>query len=74
MDRDLRGDEASADLRRWFAWIHELYRLALRLFSDHADPDGASARLAELLYDELDPFLVPRVRHWAQRRIAPFEG
>jgi hypothetical protein len=66
VDSGLLGEGATTDLRRWYAWIHELYALALSLFPKGSDPDAIMARLRELLYDELDPFLVPRVRHWAQ--------
>jgi hypothetical protein len=68
VDSALLSDEATADLRRWYAWIHELYGLALSMFGKDPDPDAVVGRLSELIYGELDAFLVARVRHWAQRR------
>lgn len=58
-------------LIRWHAWLTELYTLALSVTTpspSSASPPTAVPRLHELVYSELDPFLAPRVRHWAERR------
>ena len=58
-------------LRRWHGWQAELYTLALSVSTQAewsmARP-AAVHRLREIVYAELDPFLSPRLRHWAERR------
>ena len=70
-DVTLLNDRVQEPLRRWHGWLTELYTLALSVTA-HAQwstaPLAAVHRLRELVYTDLDPFLSPRLRHWAERR------
>jgi hypothetical protein len=67
----LFSDRVQEPLRRWHGWQTELYTLSLSI-TTHAQwsmaPPAAVHRLHDLVYAELDPFLSPRLRHWAERR------
>lgn len=81
-DVSLLNDRVQESLRRWHGWLTELYTLALSVTTQAqwstARP-AAVHRLHDLVYAELDPFLSPRLRHWAERsrlgaRDEPAEG
>jgi hypothetical protein len=69
-DVTLLHDRVQESLRRWHGWLTELYTLALSVTTQAqwstARP-AAVHRLHDLVYAELDPFLSPRLRHWAER-------
>ncbi len=69
---DVLDDEATTELQRWYGWVHERYGLALSLFMSHPNPDSVIARVSELLYHELDPYLVPRFSSLGTTPAAPW--
>ncbi len=78
-DQGLLDDHAAGILRQWYLWQTQLYRRQLELVQAPPAPasrgfvDETTDWLATLLFEQLDPFLTPRLRHadWSRRSLAP---